>query len=102
MLLDSAEEVLAIEPDWSAAAGMDIGVVGPYPEGSECAVEIRAFCPEMGIAEDPVTGSLNAGVAQWLAGDRLPDVVRRLPGHRSRPARAGVHRARGRHRLGGW
>ena len=72
VLLDSAEEVLAIEPDWSAAAGMDIGVVGPYPEGSECAVEIRAFCPEMGIAEDPVTGSLNAGVAQWLAGDRLP------------------------------
>ena len=45
VLLDSAEEVLAIEPDWSAAAGMDIGVVGPYPEGSECAVEIRAFCP---------------------------------------------------------
>ena len=72
VLLDSAEEVLALEPDWSAAAGMDIGVVGSYPEGSECAVEIRAFCPEMGIAEDPVTGSLNAGVAQWLAGDRLP------------------------------
>jgi PhzF family phenazine biosynthesis protein len=72
VLLDSAEEVLAIEPDWSAAAGMDIGVVGPYPDGSECAVEIRAFCPEMGIGEDPVTGSLNAGVAQWLAGDRLP------------------------------
>jgi len=72
VLLDSAEEVLALEPDWSAAADMDIGVVGPYPEGSECAVEIRAFCPEMGIAEDPVTGSLNAGVAQWLAGDRLP------------------------------
>jgi PhzF family phenazine biosynthesis protein len=72
VLLDSAEEVLAIQPDWSAAAGMDIGVVGPYPEGSECAVEIRAFCPDMGIGEDPVTGSLNAGVAQWLAGDRLP------------------------------
>jgi PhzF family phenazine biosynthesis protein len=72
VLLRSAEEVLAITPDWSAAAGMDIGVVGPYPEGSECAVEVRAFCPEMGIGEDPVTGSLNAGLAQWLAGDRLP------------------------------
>jgi PhzF family phenazine biosynthesis protein len=72
VLMDSAEDVLAIEPDWSAAAGMNIGVVGPYPEGSECAVEIRAFCPDMGIGEDPVTGSLNAGVAQWLAGDRLP------------------------------
>ena len=72
VLMKSAEAVLALQPDWSAAAGMDVGVVGPYPEGSECAVEIRAFCPEMGIAEDPVTGSLNAGVAQWLAGDRLP------------------------------
>ena len=72
VLLDSAEEVLAIEPDWSAAMGLDIGVVGPYPDGSECAVEVRAFCPEYGISEDPVTGSLNAGVAQWLAGDRLP------------------------------
>ncbi len=72
VLMGSADEVLAIQPDWSAAAGMDIGVVGPYPEGSECAVEVRAFCPGFGISEDPVTGSLNAGVAQWLAGDRLP------------------------------
>jgi PhzF family phenazine biosynthesis protein len=70
VLLDSAEEVLAIEPDWSAMV-LDIGVVGPYPEGSECAAEVRAFCP-VDISEDPVTGSLNAGVAQWLAGDRLP------------------------------
>jgi PhzF family phenazine biosynthesis protein len=72
VLLASADEVLAIQPDWSAAEGMDIGVVGSYPEGSECAVEIRAICPGVGISEDPVTGSLNAGVAQWLAGDRLP------------------------------
>ena len=72
VLLDTADEVLAIEPDWSAAKGMDIGVVGAYPDGSECAVEIRAFCPGYGMDEDPVTGSLNAGVAQWLAGDRLP------------------------------
>ncbi len=72
VLLETAEEVLAIEPDWSAAKGMDIGVVGAYPVGSECAVEVRAFCPGFGMDEDPVTGSLNAGVAQWLAGDRLP------------------------------
>jgi predicted PhzF superfamily epimerase YddE/YHI9 len=51
--------------------GLDIGVVGPYPDGSECAVEIRAFMSG-GLGEDPVTGSLNAGVGQWLAGDRLP------------------------------
>lgn len=72
VLLGSAEEVLAITPDWSAAAGMDIGVVGAYPEGGECAVEVRAICPEGSIGEDPVTGSLNAGIAQWLAGNRLP------------------------------
>jgi PhzF family phenazine biosynthesis protein len=72
VLLDSAEEVLAIEPDWAIPEPMDIGVVGPYPEGAECAVEVRAICPLFGIGEDPVTGSLNAGIAQWLAGDRLP------------------------------
>jgi PhzF family phenazine biosynthesis protein len=72
VLLETADEVLAIDPDWAAAKGLDIGVVGAYPEGSECAVEIRAFCPGYGMDEDPVTGSLNAGIAQWLAGDRLP------------------------------
>jgi PhzF family phenazine biosynthesis protein len=72
VLMGSADEVLAIQPDWTAAHGMDIGVVGAYPDGSECAVEIRAFCPGPGISEDPVTGSLNAGFAQWLGGDRLP------------------------------
>ena len=36
-------------------------------------VEVRAFCPGLGINEDPVTGSLNAGFAVWLARDgRLP------------------------------
>jgi PhzF family phenazine biosynthesis protein len=39
----------------------------------EPAVEVRAFCPSLGIVEDPVTGSLNAGLAQWLIpGGRLP------------------------------
>jgi PhzF family phenazine biosynthesis protein len=72
VLLRSAAEVLAIEPDVAAFGGLDIGVVGVHPDGSECAVEVRAFSPGMGIVEDPVTGSLNASLAQWLAGDRLP------------------------------
>src|SRR5262249_30536185 len=59
-------------PDWSSFGGLDIGVVGPYPEGWECAVEVRAFSPGLGGVEDPVTGSLNASIGQWLAGDRLP------------------------------
>src|SRR3954470_20097290 len=71
-LLPDADAVLAVRPDWTSFGGLDIGVVGPYPSGSECAVEVRAFCPSIGVVEDPVTGSLNASIAQWLAGDRLP------------------------------
>ena len=47
---------------------LDIGLVGPYPAGAECAFEVRAlFSDERGgMREDPVTGSLNASLAQWL------------------------------------
>ena len=46
---------------------LHIGVVGPHPEGAEFALELRAFFHNgAGIAEDPVTGSLNASVAQWM------------------------------------
>jgi PhzF family phenazine biosynthesis protein len=65
VLLASADAVLALTPGYT---DLDLGVVGPYPEGSsECAFEVRAFFPKDGAsAEDPVTGSLNASVAQWL------------------------------------
>src|SRR3954469_25759613 len=72
VLLRDADAVLAVQPDWSWFDGLDIGVVGPYPSGSECAVEVRAFSLDLGVVEDPVTGSLNASIGQWLAGDRLP------------------------------
>jgi PhzF family phenazine biosynthesis protein len=63
-LLDSAEAVLALRPGF---VDLDLGVVGPHPRGSEAAFESRAFFPKAGAtAEDPVTGSLNAAVAQWL------------------------------------
>ena len=71
VLLRDAAAVLALAPDWAAFGDLKIGVVGPYADGP-LAVELRAFCPGYGMPEDPVTGSLNAGVAQWLAGDRLP------------------------------
>lgn len=32
-------------------------------------LEVRAFAAYMGINEDPVTGSLNASLAQWLMAD---------------------------------
>ncbi len=64
VLLGSAEQVLALRP---AIDNLDLGVVAPYPPGSECAFEVRAFFSAYGeTAEDPVTGSLNASLAHWL------------------------------------
>ncbi|MBE7325662.1 PhzF family phenazine biosynthesis protein [Nocardioides sp. Y6] len=73
-LVRDAETVLAAQPDLTVMRGLEVGLVGPYPPGSECAVEVRAFVPGLGVDEDPVTGSLNAGIAQWLIGSgRLPE-----------------------------
>lgn len=81
VLLESAEQVLALKPDAAILAGLDIGVVGPRGKvgvvgsraaGDDCAFEVRAFFPgNNGMAEDPVTGSLNAALAQWLIGAGL-------------------------------
>ncbi len=66
--LASAEKVLAIDPVRNWAGRVDIGVIGPYVKGGEAAFEVRAFFSDhLGvIIEDPVTGSLNASLAQWL------------------------------------
>ncbi|WP_114423023.1 PhzF family phenazine biosynthesis protein [Nocardioides houyundeii] len=66
--LRDADAVLALDPDYVAMADLDLGVVGLYPPGGEVAIEVRGFAPELAVPEDPVTGSLNAGVAQWLIG----------------------------------
>jgi PhzF family phenazine biosynthesis protein len=71
VLLRDADAVLAAEPDfarWSGPESLDLGLVGAYPPGAECAFEVRAvFADEQGaMREDPVTGSLNASLAQWL------------------------------------
>lgn len=73
VMLRSAEQVLALRPDPNVLAGMDLGVVGPWASSAdEPAFEVRAFFPgNSGLAEDPVTGSLNAAVAQWLIGAGL-------------------------------
>ena len=81
VMLKSAQQVLALKPDSAVLGGLDIGVVGPHGKvgvvGShdtthECAFEVRAFFPgNNGMAEDPVTGSLNAALAQWLIGAGL-------------------------------
>jgi PhzF family phenazine biosynthesis protein len=66
VLLEDAERVLELQP---RDLDFDLGVVGFHPPGAEAAIELRAFTPVDGLAwEDPVTGSLNASVAQWLLG----------------------------------
>ena len=81
VMLRSAEQVLALKPDGAVLNGLDIGVVGPRAgvgviapqhEGSDTAFEVRAFFTgNNGLCEDPVTGSLNAALAQWLIGAGL-------------------------------
>jgi PhzF family phenazine biosynthesis protein len=62
--LASAEAVLAVKP---GATDLKIGLFGRHPAGSPEAIEVRAFFPSgTGTTEDPVTGSLNAALAQWL------------------------------------
>ncbi|MGO2585737.1 MAG: PhzF family phenazine biosynthesis protein [Brachybacterium tyrofermentans] len=80
--LESAQQVLSLAPDLAGMADAKLGVVGRHdPAGTDPAdthaagtdparadplYEVRAFT--LGGIEDPVTGSLNAGIAQWLVG----------------------------------
>jgi PhzF family phenazine biosynthesis protein len=72
VLLRSAAQVLALQPDGALLAGRFIGVVAPCEPGDGSDFEVRAFFPgHMGMIEDPVTGSLNASMGQWLIGAGL-------------------------------
>jgi PhzF family phenazine biosynthesis protein len=79
VMLASAEQVRSLAPQLGSERELEVGVVGPVampgkvgvvganPTGDETAFEVRAFFPAHGaLAEDPVTGSLNAALAQWL------------------------------------
>jgi PhzF family phenazine biosynthesis protein len=72
VLLRSRDDVLAVRPDYLTLSGLRVGVVGPWDrdkDGADAQFEVRAFTA--GGYEDPVTGSLNASVAQWLIGAGL-------------------------------
>jgi len=80
VMLRSAAQVLQLKPDGAVLAGLDVGVVGPRgkvgvvgaSDAEGIAFEVRAFFPgNNGLSEDPVTGSLNAALAQWLIGAGL-------------------------------
>ncbi len=69
VLLSSAEAVLTVRP---APGDLDVGIAGPYPPGAPADFEVRTFFPVAGVTvEDPVTGSFNAALAQWLLGAGL-------------------------------
>ena len=73
VLMASADAVLAVVPDHMAFGDLDVGLVGPYDDARAAAVgalvEVRALFRAHGVVEDPVTGSLNASLAQWLTGN---------------------------------
>lgn len=95
LLLDSPETVLQLAPNNLELAKLKvkIGVAGLYEKAQGAPligrvnreakafaqsgmqvtdnpdIEVRAFAPGIGINEDPVTGSFNAGLAQWLMAD---------------------------------
>ncbi len=69
--LSNRAQVLALKPDFAAMGGLNVGVVAPWDpvvDGDEAQFEVRAFVPGLSVTEDPVTGSLNASLAQWLIG----------------------------------
>lgn len=73
--LSSAEAVLAAEPAARAAPGTDVALLGACPPGGPAQFELRAFFADATgrLCEDPVTGSLNAAVAQYLFGAGLAE-----------------------------
>ena len=101
LLLDSMDTVLDLRPDHSALKGLVPGVgvagmdsaptapdlivrsnrearaFGSRGAGASTAdddtpsVEVRFFAPDIGVLEDPVTGSFNASLAQWLIADGI-------------------------------
>ena len=93
LLLDDPQTVLALQPDHARLRelGTKVGVAARYghvantglliarsnrearasrsPAAAEpgaADLEVRAFAAPIGVNEDPVTGSLNASLAQWL------------------------------------
>ncbi len=71
VLFGSRAELLALKPDFANLTPGDIGAVAPCPPGHGTEFEVRAFIGGGGPTEDPVTGSLQAGLAQWLIGAGL-------------------------------
>ncbi|MDM0053694.1 PhzF family phenazine biosynthesis protein [Variovorax sp. J22R115] len=97
LLLEDADTVLALKPDHRMLRelGQKVGVAGIWStddspplivrsnrearafartEEAPAGIEVRVFAAPVGIEEDPVTGSFNASLAQWLIADgQMPE-----------------------------
>lgn len=71
VMLRSAERVRVLKPDFALLRDIKLGVIAPQAHDADTQYEVRAFVGRVGIAEDPVTGSLNAGLATWMIGAGL-------------------------------
>ncbi|MCS3514543.1 MULTISPECIES: PhzF family phenazine biosynthesis protein [Pseudomonas] len=74
VMLAERDQVLALQPDYSQLQGLAVGVIAPCnpaDDDVDAQFEVRAFVAGDGAQEDPATGSLNAGVAQWLLSEGL-------------------------------
>lgn len=71
--VESAEQVLELQPDFALMDQLCVGVIGRFADAGPADYEVRAFVPGFSVPEDPVTGSLNAGLAQWLLSEGVVD-----------------------------
>lgn len=74
VMLGDRQQVLDLQPDHSHMLGLAVGVIAPWHpdrDGDDAHFEVRAFISGDGMPEDPATGSLNAGIAQWLLSEGL-------------------------------
>ena len=76
--LTSAEQVLAVDSSlvkWPE--DKPVGLIGAHDSSHECDYEVRMLAPSSGMSEDPITGSLNAALAHWLAEEgRLEQAIK--------------------------
>lgn len=74
LMLKDRQQVLALKPDYHQLLDLAVGVIAPWDpavDGDEAQFEVRGFIAGDGMPEDPATGSLNAGLAQWMLGKGL-------------------------------
>ncbi|MEX5549851.1 PhzF family phenazine biosynthesis protein [Pseudomonas pergaminensis] len=74
VMLAERNQVLDLQPDYAQLLGLAVGVIAPCDptrDEVDTQFEVRAFIAGDGAQEDPATGSLNAGLAQWLLGEGL-------------------------------